>query len=314
MSASAVPTPPVAPAVAADSPHRSAGFGATDVLLLLMAALWGGNFFAIQYGAAQIAPLAFNVARMILGGVILAMITVLTVRAPWPSRADTLRLLGCGVIGNGIYQLLFISGVARSRGGTASLILAASPAALAIIGWLTGSERLSRMLMSGVAMSIVGVVMVILGAGLETARTGTWQGSAFLVAAMLTWAVYATLLRPLSERINGLHLTLITLVGGLVPLALLALPQLLATDFTVLEPRAWFAMLYSGFGAIVLAYIIYYHGLKTLGPTRTSMYANLQPFVALLVAKQFQNDPITPWQIGGLVLISGGLLLARKKS
>jgi drug/metabolite transporter (DMT)-like permease len=316
MPSTAVPTPPAAPPLsdASTEPARATGFGTTDLLLLLMAALWGGNFFAIQYGAAHIAPLAFNASRMILGGVILAAITLATVKVPWPSRADTLRMLGCGVIGNGLYQVFFIAGVSRARGGTASLILAASPAALAIIGWMTHTEKLTRILALGVVMSIGGVVMVILGAQLESTGAGSWQGSAFLVAAMLTWAVYVTLLRPLSQRINGLHLTLITLIGGLVPLVLFALPSLRATDFTTLMPRTWLAMFYSGFGAIVLAYIIYYHGLRTLGPTRTSMYANLQPFVALIVAQQFQGDAITPWQFLGLVLITGGLLLARKKA
>ena len=69
---------------------------------------------------------------------------------------------------------------------------------------------------------------------------------------------------------------------------------------------------YAGLGAIVVAYVIYYHGLKTIGATRTSLYANLQPFVAILVAWQFQNDRPTIWQLMGFICITGGLLLARR--
>ena len=288
------------------------------MLLLLMAALWGANFFAVQYGTAHMPGLSFNTSRMALGAAVMAIITLAAVREPWPSRADTLRLLGYGVIGNGIYQYFFVQGLSRSRGGSASLILAASPAALAILGWATRSEKMTRFLIGGVLLSVSGVAMVMLGdnAAVPTAVSGelgsTLIGNLYLGLAVVTWASYATLLRPLTLRVNGLHLTLITLLGGLVPLLLLTGQDLLATDWSSLTWRTWAAMAYAGNGAIVVAYVIYYHGLKKMGATRTSLYANLQPFVAILVAWQFQNDRPTFWQIMGFLCITGGLLLARR--
>jgi drug/metabolite transporter (DMT)-like permease len=284
------------------------------MLLLLMAALWGANFFAVQYGTAHMPGLAFNTSRILLGTVVMLTIALTTVRDPWPSRADTLRLLGYGVIGNGVYQLLFVSGLSRARGGSASLILAASPAALALMGWITKTEKLSRFLVAGVVLSMLGVAMVMLGDNATPGHTGTWLGSVLLACAVVAWAVYVTLLRPLTTRVNALHLTFITLIGGLVPLLIVTGNDLRATDWSLLTPRTWMAMAYSGLGAIVVAYLIYYHGLKKIGATRTSLYANLQPFVAILVAWQFQNDQPTIWQIMGFLSITGGLLLARRQA
>ncbi len=288
------------------------------MLLLLMAALWGANFFAVQYGTAHMPGLSFNTARMALGATVMAIIALIAVREPWPSRADTLRLLGYGAIGNGIYQYFFVEGLSRSRGGSASLILAASPAALAILGWATRSEKMTRFLIGGVTLSVAGVALVMLGdnAAAPTADAGRLGsavvGNVYLSLAVVTWAGYATLLRPLTLRVNGLHLTLITLLGGLVPLLLLTGQDLVATEWSSLTGRTWAAMAYAGNGAIVVAYLIYYHGLKKMGATRTSLYANLQPFVAILVAWQFQNDRPTFWQIMGFLCITGGLLLARR--
>ncbi|MDZ7631404.1 MAG: DMT family transporter [Gemmatimonadaceae bacterium] len=313
MSASVAPAPatPSVPMAAVSPPERS-GFGTIDVLLLLMAALWGANFFAVQYGTAHMPGLAFNTSRMALGATVMLLIALVTVREPWPSRADTIRLLAYGVIGNGIYQYMFVQGLSRARGGSASLILAASPAALAILGWATKSEKMSRFLVSGVLMSVIGVSMVMLGDNATPGHGGSWLGSLYLALAVITWAVYATLLRPLTQRVNGLQLTLITLVGGLVPLLALTGGDMLATEWRTLTWRTWAAMAYAGLGAIVVAYLIYYHGLKKLGATRTSLYANLQPFVAILVAWQFQNDRPTIWQLMGFFCITGGLLLARR--
>jgi drug/metabolite transporter (DMT)-like permease len=305
------PSPAPAAAVA---PPAQPGFGTIDVLLLLMAALWGANFFAVQYGTAHMPGLAFNTSRMALGALVMSITALLTVREPWPSRADTLRLLAYGVIGNGIYQYFFVQGLSRARGGSASLILAASPAALAILGWATRTEKMTRFLIAGVLLSVSGVAMVMLGDNVSAAHGGSWLGSVFLSLAVVTWAVYATLLRPLTQRINGLHLTLITLIGGLVPLLALTGSDLLATEWMTLTWRTWAAMAYAAIGAIVIAYLIYYYGLKKIGPTRTSLYANLQPFVAILVAWQFQNDRPTFWQIMGFLCITGGLLLARRSA
>ena len=313
MSVTTVPAP-ATPTVEVDAvtPRPAPGFGRIDVLLLFMAALWGANFFAVQYGTAHMPGLAFNTARMLLGASVMLVMALATVREPWPSRGDTLLLLAYGVIGNGIYQYFFVQGLSRARSGSASLILAASPAALAILGWATRTEKMTRFLVAGVLLSVAGVAMVMLGDNATPGHVGTWQGSVYLALAVVTWAIYVTLLRPLTQRVSGLQLTLITLAGGLVPLLVLTGRDLLASDWSALTWRTWAAMAYSGCGAIAIAYLIYYHGLKMLGATRTSLYANLQPFVAILVAWQFQNDIPTIWQIMGFLCITGGLLLARK--
>ncbi len=315
MSVPAAPAALAAPSpVAVVAPPAQPGFGTIDLLLLLMATLWGANFFAVQYGTAHMPGLSFNTSRMALGATVMLVTAVLTVREPWPSRSDTVRLLAYGVIGNGIYQYFFVQGLSRARGGSASLILAASPAALAILGWATRTEKLTRFLVAGVVLSMAGVAMVMLGDNVTPGHSGTWLGSVYLALAVVTWAAYATMLGPLTRRVNGLHLTFLTLLGGLVPLLALTGRDLLATEWTALSWRTWMAMSYAALGAIVIAYLIYYHGLKKIGATRTSLYANLQPFVAILVAWQFQNDRPTIWQLMGFLCITGGLLLARRSS
>lgn len=315
MSVTATPAP-ASPSTSSTVAPQPAAVGSIDALLLLMAAIWGGNFYAVQYGTAHMPGLAFNTSRMALGALAMLVLTIATVREPWPSRADTMRLLAYGALGNGIYQWFFVEGLSRSRGGSASLILASSPALLALMGWATRTETLTRVLLMGVVLSVSGVAMVMLGDNAVAAARGAggWGGNALLVAAALSWAVYVTLLRPLTTRLNGLHLTLITLAGGLVPLLVLTGRDLAATEWASLGIRTWGAMAYSGFGAIVVAYVIYYHGLKKIGATRTSLYSNLQPFVAILVAWQFQHDTPTFWQVMGFLCITGGLLLARRKA
>ena len=120
------------------------------------------------------------------------------------------------------------------------------------------------------------------------------------------------LLKPYAERIDGITLSAVTMVGGTLPLLVVAIPSLAAAPWGQLSWVGWGAILYSGLGALVVAYLFYYRGVRTLGPTRTAMYANLQPVIALTVAWLTLGETPTIFQVAGAALILGGLVLTRR--
>jgi drug/metabolite transporter (DMT)-like permease len=101
------------------------------------------------------------------------------------------------------------------------------------------------------------------------------------------------------------------MVGGMVPMLLVAAPALVATSWAKLPPLAWGSLAYSGICALVIAYLFWYNGVRVLGPTRTAMYANVQPVFALAVAWLVLGEAITGWQIAGAISIITGLVLTR---
>ncbi|MFL5574457.1 MAG: DMT family transporter [Gemmatimonadaceae bacterium] len=311
---------PVTPGRARESARP--GVWLTDALLFTMALVWGVNYSVVKYGVRFFAPLAFNAVRVALAAAALLVIAGLAVREPWPSRRDTLRLLALGVLGNCLYQVLFIEGLARTRAGTAALVLAASPAFMAIIGRLRGVERPTRRGLVGIALSIGGVALVMLGAasdaggrgagGAGVAGADTLLGIALCLAGCACWSGFTVLLEPYTHRVHGVRLSAVTMLGGAVPLALVAAPALAATPWSETRAEAWGAVAYSGLGALVLAYLIYYRGVRVLGPTRTAMYANLQPVIALGVAWLTLGETPTLAQSAGAAAIMGGILLTRR--
>jgi drug/metabolite transporter (DMT)-like permease len=84
-----------------------------------------------------------------------------------------------------------------------------------------------------------------------------------------------------------------------------------STHWSAAPPAAYGAIAYSGLGALVLAYLFWYRGIRVIGPTRTAMYSNLQPIFAVLVAWLVLNEIPTIWQGVGALSIMSGLLLAR---
>jgi drug/metabolite transporter (DMT)-like permease len=96
-----------------------------------------------------------------------------------------------------------------------------------------------------------------------------------------------------------------------VPLLVASTPALLHTDWSSVGVGGWLAVFYSSVISMGVAYIFWYRGLRILGPTRTSVYSNLQPIVALLVAWVFLGENPTIFQGVGAATIIAGVFLTR---
>jgi drug/metabolite transporter (DMT)-like permease len=286
---------------------------ATEALLLLMVLIWGVNFSVVKFGTGVLAPLAFNGLRVALAAAALWGVALAGTRG-WPARRDALVLLGLGVIGNGLYQLFFIEGIARTRAGSAALVLATSPAVIALIGHLHGSEKVGGRGWAGIALQLLGMASVVMG-GAAAASAGASQpalGALLMFGGCVCWAVFTVALKPYTHRVDALQLSAITMTGGAVPLLLVATPALAAADWGRVGLPAWGAVLYSGLLALVVAYLLWYRGVRVLGPTRTAMFGNLQPIVALLVAWLALAEVPTAWQVAGAAAIMSGLFISRR--
>lgn len=281
------------------------------VLLLMMALIWGINFSVVKYGTGFVAPLAFNSVRVALAAVALLCIAV-AAGGRWPSRRDALALLLLGMLGNGLYQVLFIEGVARTRAGTAALVLASSPALIAVLGRALGVERTTRRRWAGIAIQLCGMALVVFGsARAATSDSGSLTGTLLVLAGALAWAIFTVMLKPYTHHIHPLQLAALTMAGGALPLALLALPDVATTSWRAVPFDVWVAIVYSGIGGLVIAYLFWYRGVRAIGPTRTAMYGNLQPIIALAVAWMTLHEMPTVWQGLGATGIMSGLLLTR---
>jgi drug/metabolite transporter (DMT)-like permease len=287
---------------------------ATDGLLLLMALIWGVNFAVVKFATGAFAPLAFNMLRIGLAVVVLLGMAIVGGHAI-PRGRDRLALLGLGVLGNGLYQVLFIEGIARTRAGDAALLIAAAPAVMAILGWVRGSEHTRTRGVAGIALSLAGIALVVFGdADASDGGASRFAGDALILGGCVCWSLYTVLLKPYTERIDGIPLSAVTMAGGALPLLLVSLPSLARTDWQAVTAGAWAAVAYSGLFALALAYLFWYRGVKTLGPTRTGMYSNLQPVIALAVAWATLGETPQPAQLAGAACILSGLVLTRLSS
>lgn len=301
--------------VSTPGPHANAARPAillAEFAAIGMAVIWGVNYSVLKFGTTVMPAIAYNGMRVAIGAVALTAIA-LVVGGAKPGWRDALAVMALGALGNGVYQYFFAEGISRTRAGEAALVVGASPALMALFGRLRGVEFPTTRSVVGIALSIFGVGLVVLGraAAGSGAGGGSLIGDLLVLAGSVCWAVYTILLIPYTKRLSGWYVLSFSLIGGSIVLLVLGGPTIARVAWTELPRSAWYALLYSAFGSLVLAYIFWYRGVKVLGPTRTSLYANLQTPIALLVAWITLHETPTLWQTVGAVTILGGVVLTR---
>src|SRR5207244_7706521 len=104
----------------------------------------------------------------------------------------------------------------------------------------------------------------------------------------------------------------IFLLAVTLPLALFGSTQLASQSFSFgWEVWAWFA--YAVIGPLVITNVTWFTAIDRVGPSRASLFANLQPFLAAVVALLVLHEQITVVQVAGGLAIAGGIVLASRE-
>ncbi len=280
----------------------------TDGLLALMTAIWGVNYIVIKAALEVFSPLSFNAIRFALAATAVGVVAWAAGSRRPPARM-VLRLAGLGVLGNTVYQLCYIEGMARTRAGTAALIMAAVPVLTAVASHLMGHERLRWRDVAGLALSSGGLALVV--GGDAVGLRGALLGNALMLAAAVLWTGYTIAAKPLVDVLGPRATTAWTMGLGAVPLLLICVPSIAAQRWGAVTPAAWAGVVFSSLGALVLAYLIWYRGVARLGATRTAFYSNFSPAITLLAAWPLLGERPTAWQLLGAAGIFGSLAVVR---
>src|SRR5688572_16525630 len=279
-------------------------------LLLLMVFIWGINFPIAKAALSEMSPLAFNALRFPLAAIVV-LIALAGRGIVWPARGDRLRVLALGILANVIYQNFFIFGLAQTRAGTASLLLAGTPIMTALLSAAVGHERVGARTWAGVICTFAGIALVVLLGGASHSGESTILGDLVMIGASVSWAAYTVASRPLIERYGSIQFTAWALWIGTVGLCAIGALDVARMDFGAITPGAWIGVLYAGAISIGLAYLIWSYGVSQIGNTRTATYSNLVPVVALLAAWLQLGEIPTAGQVIGAAVILGGITLAQ---
>lgn len=280
--------------------------------MLVVCLIWGLNFSVTKGAFVRFPPLAFTAVRFAIASVLLVPL-VRRIEGDGSLPAGALRrLIVLGVVGNTLYQLGFISGLARTSASNSALILASMPSLVALLAAGLGFEPARRRVIGGVLVATAGVVLVVLAAGAGLGQ-GEMAGDLLTLGAVFCWAGYTLGLRDLPPGISPLRVTMVTTVAGAPGLILAGAPDLVRMEWGEVGLAGWAALAYATLLSLVVAYLIWNRSVQLVGPSRTAIYMCITPLIAVVGAAVMLGERPRPLQAVGAGLILAGVLLVRAR-
>jgi drug/metabolite transporter (DMT)-like permease len=276
--------------------------------MLLAVLFWGGNFTASKVAFTQITPLAFTAIRFAIGTLILY--GVMRWLEPDGENPPELwgRMIWLGIVGNTIYQLCFVLGLARTTATNTSLLLAAMPTVVTVTAGVIGLETITRRQVAALVLATLGVLIVVGRNGFGH-EGGDWIGDLLILTAVACWTIYTIGTRKLGKRLSALRFTTLTMITGTPGLVVIGIPDLLTTEWSTITWPAWAGLGYSLMLSLVASYVLWNRGVQILGASRAALYNCLTPLIAATLATIILHEQLTLIHIVGGGLILGGVLL-----
>lgn len=282
--------------------------------LFLCALIWALNFSIVKSALSEIDPLSFNGIRFIFAAAIIWAVLIYRKQLFSIPKEDWLPLIGMGLLGNLIYQGLFIIGIDYTYAANAAVMLGTIPIWVGLFSHFFNLEQMNLIKTLGVIAAFGGIVFIMTGGSRPISLgSNTFLGDIITVAAAVVWGGYTILSKSFLHRYSPIQFSAIMATIGCIVLFLIGLPNMMELEWTKISIAAYGGVVYSGLLSIGLAYLIWNYGLQTVGAVHTATYQNLVPVLGLIFGVVLLNEKLTFLQYTGSALVIIGIILARWK-
>jgi drug/metabolite transporter (DMT)-like permease len=289
----------------------STSFGVTDLWLLLTALIWGTNYAVMKFALEDFLPLCLSSPRFLIASLCMLAALIISKQGFKIERGHILPMFFYGVSSVAINQSLFSVGISYTKAGNAALILSTSPIFTAIISRLRKHEEFSARSIIGLFIGFAGIAVIILSGNKELNFRESLVGDLLLLIAAVFWATYTVGTARFTHIYGSLKTATIMMLLGTPVLLLISAPSLFRQNWAGVRAISWTGMIASGVLSLALCFILWNYGVKRIGATRTAIYSNLQPIVALLAAWLLIGEVPTVGQILGALITFAGVYLVR---
>ncbi len=275
---------------------------------LLAAVLFGASTPVAKFLLGEVAPVLLAGLFYAGSGVGLAIVLALRQRAAgrdaatwvWPPSADWRWLAGAIGFGGIAGPILLMLGLSSTPASASALLLNLEAVFTALLAWAVFRENFDRRIAAGMALIVVGGVILAWTPGNSTVSTG----SLLIAAACLCWGVDNNLTRKVAANDAMTIACIKGLVAGSVSIGIALAMGTTLPSWTVAASAA--VVGFAGYGISLTLFVI---ALRELGTARTGAYFSVAPFFGALVALGLQHEPLTLTLVAAALLMALGVLL-----
>ena len=229
--------------------------------------------------------------------------------APLEARDRRLLFLE-SFLGNFLFSICMLFGVALSSALAAGVIMAAIPAAVALLSWIFLGERITRWLVLAIACAVLGIALVSFvqhaGYGAPTSPLGPL----LLMVAVVCEASYVVIGKRLAGRVSPKRISALVNLWGLVLVTPLGLWQAMGHDFGAVKPVSWALLLFYSLAASMVSVWLWMTGLKSVPASSAGVFTVMLPVSAGAVGVLVLGEPFTLVQAAAYGLALAAVVLA----
>lgn len=275
------------------------------IMLLLLAAVWGGSFFIGEVALSEVPPLTITLHRVVWAVPILAVIVFLNGIAFPRSPSVWGAYLVMGALNNAIPFSLIFWGQTQIESGLASILNGTTAIFAAVVaGLLLVDEPLTAKKITGAAIGLAGVAYIMGPSALTNFNPSNLAQLAILGATLSysfagVWGKTALTGQPL----------LMNALGMLVGSTVLLMPIVLVFDGPPnleLSTDVWGALLGMAALSTAMAYVLYFAILVRVGTANLLLVTLLIPPFAIGLGSVFLGEKMgTDAWIGFAIIVLG---------
>lgn len=278
-------------------------YGALGLQTLLAA----GTFLAAKQALGELTPSALAMLRFAGSSACFVLLVLLWARPALPPRRSWPRIAALGLLGVPLNQGLFLAGLARTTPSHAALLYALTPLFVFLLAVAARVERPDSLKFSGLVIALAGALVVVFSRAGDELGAGGRLGDLLVLGAVVSWAAYTTLGKPLTEAHGPIAATSWTMVAGTVLFAPIGVPGAVAAPLATLSPETWASLAFLVFLTSVVSYLCWYYALRALEPSRVAVFTNLQPVATAALSWLLFGEQVTAALVAGGALVIGGV-------
>ena len=285
-----------------------------EFVLVLVAIVWGINPPVIKLGLQFLPPQPYNLARLVVASLVALIALWLSGTYRRPTRPDLWKLLRISAFGFFVFQIFITEGLLRTTAGNASFIMCLLPVGVMLLNKVFGLETITRAVVAGIACSISGVTLIVLGTGKEFSLAGHHLlGTLFVLASQAGYAYYTVFSKDLQARYSTYQITAGLMLFTTVLLLAATLPEAVAVNWLEVPAIAWGSVLFSGILALCLCNFLWIWGTGVLGTSRVAIFNNISPVFAVITAYFLLGETFGLLQSLGAAFVFAGVYITRNR-
>lgn len=250
-------------------------------------------------GGGGVDPVALAMTRMAGAAVFFVLFTRLRGVLAKTSARDKLVLAGLSLLGISLNQTLFLVGLRQTSPTAAALLSVTIPVFTAAIAVMLHVERASVPLVSGLALAVVGVLVL-------TGVRAIDRGAAIVTVNSVCYSSYIVLARRIIQRLGALTVVTWIFAFGALTFAPLGVPALVA-NAPHWNERSVVLVAYIVVVPTIVAYACNAWALGRSTPSLVTIYISVQPLLAALLAWVQLGTPVTTRLVVAAAFILAGV-------